>query len=81
MARFALYLAGGGARGAYQAGVLKAVHHITAAKTIPFTMISGVIYALKGKELLEAPSKNASSDVIPDKSSNIELDEEKVVNK
>ncbi|OGV29498.1 MAG: patatin [Legionellales bacterium RIFCSPHIGHO2_12_FULL_35_11] len=42
MARFALYLAGGGARGAYQAGVLKAVHHITAAKTIPFTMISGV---------------------------------------
>jgi NTE family protein len=42
MAKFALYLAGGGARGAYQAGVLKAVHHITAAKTIPFTMISGV---------------------------------------
>jgi NTE family protein len=42
MAKFALYLAGGGARGAYQAGVLKAVHHILATKTIPFAMISGV---------------------------------------
>lgn len=42
MAKFALYLAGGGARGAYQAGVLKAVYHITAAKTLPFSMISGV---------------------------------------
>ena len=42
MARIALYLAGGGARGAYQAGVLKAIHHILHSKTCPFTMISGV---------------------------------------
>lgn len=42
MARIALYLAGGGARGAYQAGVLKAIHHILQCKTSPFTMISGV---------------------------------------
>lgn len=42
MARIALYLAGGGARGAYQAGVLKAISHILAVKTIPFTMVSGV---------------------------------------
>ena len=28
MAKIALYLAGGGARGAYQAGVLKAISHI-----------------------------------------------------
>jgi NTE family protein len=42
MNRCALYLAGGGARGAYQAGVLKAVQHITLCKTIPFAMVSGV---------------------------------------
>ena len=42
MARIALYLAGGGARGAYQAGVLKAIQHILHSKTSPFTMISGV---------------------------------------
>lgn len=38
----ALYLAGGGARGAYQAGVLKAIGHILQTKTSPFDMISGV---------------------------------------
>lgn len=42
MARKALFLAGGGARGAYQAGVLKAIGHILQVKTIPFEMISGV---------------------------------------
>lgn len=42
MARIALYLAGGGARGAYQAGVLKAISHILGVKTIPFTMVTGV---------------------------------------
>lgn len=38
----ALYLAGGGARGAYQAGVMKAIAEITQAKTIPFDIISSV---------------------------------------
>jgi NTE family protein len=38
----ALYLAGGGARGAYQAGVLKAIGHILQTKTLPFKMVSGV---------------------------------------
>ena len=38
----ALYLAGGGARGAYQAGVLKALSEILQVKQLPFTMISGV---------------------------------------
>ncbi|MDF1645683.1 MAG: patatin-like phospholipase family protein [Legionellaceae bacterium] len=42
MAKTALYLAGGGARGAYQAGVLKAIHQIFQPKTSPFSMISGV---------------------------------------
>lgn len=42
MARKALYLAGGGARGAYQAGVLKAIGHILQVKTLPFEIISGV---------------------------------------
>ncbi|MFA6301867.1 MAG: patatin-like phospholipase family protein, partial [Legionella sp.] len=42
MVKNALYLAGGGARGAYQAGVLKAIGHILQTKTLPFNMISGV---------------------------------------
>lgn len=42
MAKKALYLAGGGARGAYQAGVLKAIGHILQSKKIPFDMVSGV---------------------------------------
>ena len=42
MAKKALYLAGGGARGAYQAGVLKAIGHILQVKTLPFDLVSGV---------------------------------------
>ncbi|QMT58861.1 MULTISPECIES: patatin-like phospholipase family protein [unclassified Legionella] len=42
MSKKALYLAGGGARGAYQAGVLKAIGHILQVKTLPFEMVSGV---------------------------------------
>jgi NTE family protein len=42
MGKKALYLAGGGARGAYQAGVLKAIGDILRTKTIPFSIISGV---------------------------------------
>ena len=42
MAKIALYLAGGGARGAYQAGVLKAIGHILQVKKLPFAMVSGV---------------------------------------
>lgn len=42
MKKIALYLAGGGARGAYQAGVLKALAEILDVKNIPFTLISGV---------------------------------------
>ncbi len=42
MAKKALYLAGGGARGAYQVGVLKAINHILQVKVLPFDMVSGV---------------------------------------
>jgi len=42
MNKKALYMAGGGARGAYQAGVLKAIGHILQVKTIPFAMVCGV---------------------------------------
>lgn len=42
MVKKALYLAGGGARGAYQAGVLKAIGHILQTKTLPFNIVSGV---------------------------------------
>ena len=42
MAGTALYLSGGGARGAYQVGVLKAVAEITKAKKVPFDIISSV---------------------------------------
>lgn len=37
-----LYLAGGGARGSYQAGVLRALTKILNVEQIPFSMISGV---------------------------------------
>lgn len=42
MTKRALYLAGGGARGAYQAGILKGIGEIIDAKTLPFNMLSGV---------------------------------------
>lgn len=42
MVKIALYLAGGGARGAYQAGVLKAISHILQVKSLPFSIVSGV---------------------------------------
>ncbi|KGP64324.1 patatin [Legionella norrlandica] len=42
MVKKALYLAGGGARGAYQAGVLKAIGHILQTKALPFDLVSGV---------------------------------------
>ncbi len=42
MAKKALYLAGGGARGAYQVGVLKALSQILQVKKLPFSVISGV---------------------------------------
>lgn len=38
----AIYLAGGGARGAYQAGALKAICDITKSKTLPVQIISSV---------------------------------------
>jgi NTE family protein len=41
MTKIALYLAGGGARGAYQAGALKAVSTILNTRTMPFKMITG----------------------------------------
>ena len=42
MSKIALYLAGGGARGSYQVGVLKAIGQILNTKTLPFSHISGV---------------------------------------
>lgn len=42
MTKKALYLAGGGARGAYQAGVLKGLSKILDVKKVPFDIISGV---------------------------------------
>ena len=41
MTKIALYLAGGGARGAYQAGILKAISQILNVKKIPFSMLVG----------------------------------------
>lgn len=42
MTKRALYLAGGGARGAYQAGVLKAIGQILQVKALPFDLVTGV---------------------------------------
>jgi NTE family protein len=41
MTKIALYLAGGGARGAYQAGILKAISKILNVKKLPFAMVIG----------------------------------------
>lgn len=42
MRKIALYLAGGGARGAYQAGALKAIQTILNVQQLPFETITGV---------------------------------------
>jgi len=42
MTKFGVYLAGGGARGAYQAGVLKAIYQILNTTNLPFELITGV---------------------------------------
>lgn len=42
MAKIALHLTGGGARGSYQAGVLKALSEILNARTLPFSVLTGV---------------------------------------
>lgn len=42
MVKIAVYLAGGGARGAYQVGALKAISEILQTKKLPFSIISGV---------------------------------------
>lgn len=54
MTKVALYLAGGGARGAYQAGVLKALNEILKVKQLPFTMITGVSVGSINASLLAA---------------------------
>jgi NTE family protein len=54
MVRKALYLAGGGARGAYQAGVLKAIGHILQVKKLPFSIVSGVSVGTINAALLAA---------------------------
>jgi NTE family protein len=41
MNKIALYLGGGGARGAYQAGVLKAISLLLDTKKLPFNILSG----------------------------------------
>jgi NTE family protein len=42
MNKTGLYLAGGGARGAYQAGVLQGIDEILSTRSSPFSMITGV---------------------------------------
>lgn len=41
-AKRAIFFTGGGARGAYQAGVIKAIAEITATHEIPVEILSGV---------------------------------------
>lgn len=41
MTKIAIYLSGGGARGAYQVGVVKAIAEITQAPSLPFSIICG----------------------------------------
>ncbi len=46
MTKIALYLAGGGARGAYQAGALKAISTITNAKKFLLTYSPELVLAV-----------------------------------
>lgn len=63
MPRIALYLAGGGARGAYQAGVLKAISQILQTKVMPFKLISGVSVGSINAAILAENADNFASGV------------------
>ena len=63
MSNKALYLAGGGARGAYQAGVLKAISAILAVKKIPFDIVSGVSIGSMNAALLAESADDFPSSV------------------
>lgn len=62
-ARKALYLAGGGARGAYQAGVLKGIEHILQVKKLPFDTISGVSVGSINAAILAENADNFSAGI------------------
>jgi NTE family protein len=61
--RIGLTLSGGGARAAYQAGVLSAIAEITGEETSPFQMISGVSAGAINGMCLAADSTNFKSAV------------------
>jgi len=62
MSKKALYLAGGGARGAYQAGVLKAISALLGTDSIPFEIVSGVsVGSLNAAVLVEQAEDFAAS--------------------
>lgn len=63
MTKKALYLAGGGARGAYQAGVLKAINDILGVQTIPFDVISGVSVGCINAAVLAGNAANFATGV------------------
>lgn len=63
MTRIALYLAGGGARGAYQAGALQAIHDILNVKKLPFETISGVSVGSVNAAVLAQNADNFSAGV------------------
>ena len=63
MPKIALYLAGGGARGAYQAGALKAIHEILNVKKLPFETITGVSVGSVNATVLAQHADNFSAGI------------------
>ena len=63
MAKIALYLAGGGARGAYQVGVLRAIGEILQIKKLPFNMVSGVSIGCINASILGQYADNFSAGI------------------
>ncbi len=64
MKKIALYLGGGGARGAYQAGALKAIHELLNVKKIPFETISGVSVGSVNASVLAQHANDFSAGII-----------------
>lgn len=80
MNKIALYLAGGGARGAYQAGSLKAICEILKTEKMPFSMVSGVSVGSINAAVLAQHADNFSEGVQKLESLWLDLHCEKIFN-
>lgn len=64
MSKKAIYLSGGGARGAYQAGVLKAINEIVKPEKLPVEILSSVSAGAVNASILAAHAENFTTAVV-----------------